>query len=453
MPAIARQIALSVLDGLDSSSGTLNSLFASALARSPGLIQRDRALATELVYGVLRWRGRLDWVINRLSNTPFRKISPQVRNIIRLGVYQILFLSKIPPSAAVNDSVELAKDKAPHWVVPFVNAVLRSAAGKAANIPLPSFGEDPVLAIAIEDSHPAWMVGRWVQRMGAEETQALCRANNRIPPVTIRTNTLKVSREMLLRALVPYVSHVKPSRYAPEGLVLKGLRQPISQMPPFQQGWFQVQDEAAQLIGYLLAPRAEECILDACAGLGGKTGHIAQIMTDGGNIVAVDHQPSKLAELKASMARLGFGSVETRRFDLRELAPASYLASFDRVLLDAPCSGLGVIRRNPDAKWKKKAEDLARLSRQQSALLRASASFVKSGGRLVYCVCSTEPEEGERVVEEFLKNHGGFVIENSATGPSWISSSFFDKSGFFRTLPHKHDMDGFFAVRLKKDNS
>jgi 16S rRNA (cytosine967-C5)-methyltransferase len=451
MPAIARQIALSVLDGLDSSDTTVDSLLADALAQVPSLVRRDRALATELVYGVLRWRGQIDWIIKKLSSTPFRKISPKVLNIIRLGVYQILFLSKIPPSAAVNDSVDLAKDKAPHWVIPFVNAVLRSATQQAKKIPLPRLKEDPVLAIAIGDSHPAWMVERWVRRMGVEEAQALCRANNRIPPVTIRANTLKVARESLLRALVPYVNEVRLAKYAPEGLVLRGLRQPVSQMRPFQQGWFQVQDKGAQLITYLLAPRPEETVLDACAGLGGKTGHIAQLMKDAGRIVAVDHQSRKLIALKASMARLGLASVETRPLDLREPPPAIYLDAFDRVLLDAPCSGLGVLRRNPDAKWRKKAEDLERLSRQQSELLRASALLVKPGGRLVYCVCSNEPEEGEAVIEGFLKNRGGFVIEPPATGLSHVVRPFVDKSGFFRTLPQKVDMDGFFAVRLKKD--
>lgn len=452
MPGVARQIALSVLDGLNSSNRTVDFLLARALAQEPALVQRDRALATELVYGVLRWQGRLDWVIKTLSNIPFRKISPLVLNIVRLGVYQILFLTRIPPSAAVNESVEIAKDKAPHWVIPFVNAVLRSAARNAKNIPLPSLKEAPVLAIAVGESHPSWMVERWVERMGIEETRSLCRANNRIPPVTIRTNTLTVSRESLLTAMAPYVDEARLARFSPDGLVLKGIKQPIGQIPLFQKGWFQVQDEAAQLIAYLLAPRPLENILDACAGLGGKTGHVAQLMADEGSIVAVDHRSRKLNALKASMDRLGVHSVQVRQLDLRGPVPENYLESFDRVLLDAPCSGLGVIRRNPDSKWKKQPKDLRRLSEKQAALLNVSASLVKPGGRLVYCVCSNEPEEGKTVVEGFLKNHGGFVIEVALTGSSDVNKPFIDESGFFTTRPQKHDMDGFFAVRLKKDN-
>lgn len=451
MPGIARQIALSVLNGLNSSNKTVDFLLARALAQRPGLIQSDRALTTELVYGVLRWQGRLDWIIEALSTVPFRKISPLVLNIVRLGVYQILFLSRIPPSAAVNESVELAKENAPYWVIPFVNAILRAAVRKADNIPLPGLEEDPVRAIAIGESHPSWMVDRWAQRMGIEETRSLCRANNRIPPVTIRTNSLRVSRESLLTAMAPYVDEIRPARFSPDGLILKGVKQPISRIPPFQKGWFQVQDEAAQLIAYLLAPKPLENVLDACAGLGGKTGHIAQLMADEGTIVAVDYRSRKLNALKASMDRLGIRCVESKRLDLREPVSEDYLESYDKVLLDAPCSGLGVIRRNPDSKWKKQPSDLERLSKKQGALLNVSASLLKPGGRLVYCVCSAEPEEGKAVIEGFLKNHGGFVIEDATSGPFGIIKPFVDESGFFITLPQKHDMDGFFAVRLKKD--
>lgn len=453
MPGIARQIALSVLNALDRSNTSVDLLFARVLAQNPDLVQPDRALAMELVYGVLRWRGRLDWIIKTLSHIPFRKLSPLVLNIVRLGVYQILFLSRVPPSAAVNESVELAKEKAPSWVIPFVNAVLRAAACKAGNIPLPGFEEDPVCAIAVGESHPSWMVDRWVRRMGIEETQSLCRANNRTPPVTIRTNTRRVSRERLLAAVAPYVNEVRVGRFSPDALVLKGMKQPVGRIPSFQEGWFQVQDEAAQLIAYLLAPRPWEHILDACAGLGGKTGHIAQLMADKGAIVAVDNHRGKLNALKESMDRLGINLVEARQLDLRKPAPENCLESFDRVLLDAPCSGLGVIRRNPDSKWKKQAKDLKRLSDKQRILLDVSASLVKPGGCLVYCVCSNEPEEGRAVIEGFLKNHDGFVIEDAVTGSSGINKAFINESGFFTTLPHKHDMDGFFAVRLKKDNA
>ena len=450
MAAIARQIALSVLGAINDSNVTLDHLLTRAFEQKPQLIQRDRALVIQLVYGVLRWRSRLDWVIQHLSRSPFHKIDPLVLNIIRLGLYQILFLSRVPVSAAVNDSVELAKGRAPSWVVGFVNAILRSAAQRKNEIPLPDYNDDPVAAIAIQESHPAWMVKRWVKRMGVEDAKRLCKANNEIPPVTVRANTLKVSRERLGESLSAHVNKISQARFAPEGLILRGLRQSIREMPAFQKGWFQVQDEAAQLISCLLEPRPGEMILDACAGLGGKTGHIAQLMKDGGKITAVDYQSRKLSELKAFMTRLDISSVTTLRHDLAASIPEKLTETFDRILLDAPCSGLGVIRRNPDIKWKKQAEDLARLQSKQQRLLAGLARLVKKGGLLVYCVCSFEPEEGEKVLEDFLKSRSDFAIDDLSAGPEEICGPFVDRSGIFRTLPHEHDMDGFFAVRLRK---
>lgn len=450
MAAIARQIALSVLNSLHEPNVTLDHRLTQAFEKRRPLKQRDRALATELVLGVLRWRGRLDWVIDHLSKTPVHKMDPLVLDIIRLGLYQILFLSRIPISAAVNDSVELAKEKAPFWVVRFVNAVLRSAEGRAKEIPLPTDADDPVSAIAIGESHPCWMIKRWLKRMGIEETRRLCRANNQIPPVTARVNTLKVSRERLLRSLTGYVNKISQTRFSPDGLALRGLKRAIADMPAFQEGWFQVQDEAAQLVSYLLGPRPGETILDACAGRGGKTGHIAQLMKDSGTIKAMDRQAWKLQALEASMRRLGVSNVTTWHHDLSEPMGEDLAGTFDRILVDAPCSGLGVVRRRPDIKWRKQEEDLARLQRKQEDLLASLAPLVKRGGCLVYSVCSLEPEEGERVAEDFLKSQTDFVIDCSSTGLAEMDERLVDGSGIFRSVPHKHDMDGFFAVRLKK---
>jgi len=450
MAAIARQIALSVLNSRDDPHVTLDSLLVQAFKKRPRLIQPDRALANELVFGVLRWRARLDWVIKDLSNTPIDRIDPPVLNIIRLGLYQILFLSRIPVSAAVNDSVELAKDCAPPWTVRFVNAVLRNAVRRAQDIPLPDEKDDPVSAIAIGESHPLWMVKRWVKRLGVEETKRLCKTNNQIPPVTIRTNTLKVSREELHRSLVAHVRGIRQTRFAPDGLALSGLKQPIGKMSPFQKGWFQVQDEGAQLITYLLDPKGGETVLDACAGLGGKTGHIAQLMKDSGVLRAMDREAWKLRSLRTAVKRLGTSTVTTWHHDLSSPVADNLASTFDRILVDAPCSGLGVIRRNPDIKWEKREKDLLRLQRRQRGLLAALAPLVKRGGWLVYCVCSLEPEEGDRVVDAFLKSHSDFAISRSPCTLSDINEHFVDTSGIFRTVPNQHNMDGFFAVRLKK---
>ena len=286
--------------------------------------------------------------------------------------------------------------------------------------------------------------------MGIEETRRLCKANNQIPPVTARVNTLKVSRERFFRSLTGHVKKVSQTRFSPDGVALRGLKRPIADMSAFQEGWFQVQDEAAQLVSYLLGPRPGETILDACAGRGGKTGHIAQLMKNSGVIKAMDCQSWKLQSLKASMTRLGVSNVTTWHHDLSEPLGEDVAGTLDRILVDAPCSGLGVVRRRPDIKWRKQEEDLARLQRKQEDLLASLGPLVKRGGCLVYSVCSLEPEEGEGVVEDFLKSQTDFVIDCSSTGLAEMDERLVDGSGIFRSLPHEHDMDGFFAVRLKK---
>jgi 16S rRNA (cytosine967-C5)-methyltransferase len=453
MAAIARRVALTVLTGLDKGEATLDSLLSKAFRQRPQMIQADRALATELVFGVLRWRGRLDWVIEALSTTPRERIDPPALNTLRLGLYQILFLSRIPVSAAVNDSVDLSKEKARPWVAKFVNAVLRTAADRAMDVPLPDEREDPLLALAVGQSHPLWMVRRWAARLGLEQTGQLCEANNRIPPVTVRTNTLKISRARLLGLLQPFVRDIRPTGFSPEGLALRGLKKQVADMAPYRRGLFQVQDEGAQLIAHLLDPRPGETVLDACAGLGGKTGHLGQLMANSGVIQAVDRDKGKLRFLREAMKRLGVSIVTAEHCDLAGPGLAKLRGSFHRILLDAPCSGLGVLRRNPDIKWKRHEADLARLRDKQQDLLEALVPLVKRGGRLVYCVCSLEPEEGEEVAEDFLKRHKDFVISRASSSLVEIDGHFFDKAGFFRTVPQEHGTDGFFAVSLQRMGS
>jgi 16S rRNA (cytosine967-C5)-methyltransferase len=450
MVAVSRRISLSVLNRLDDSNAFPQQLLHRAFQQEGKLIRKDRALATELVYGVLRWRGRLDWVISQLSTTPVHKIDPFVLNILRLGLFQILFLSRIPPSAAVNDSVTMTKDRQPLWVVRFVNGVMRTAVRRAKDIPLPDERDDPIQAIAVREAHPLWLVGRWVKRLGIEETRQLCEANNRVPPVTVRANTLKVSRKQLMDSLKKQVGHITKTPLAPDGLSLRSLRHAITDIPSFKDGWFQVQDEAAQLITHLLDPKPGETILDACAGYGGKTGHMAQLMKDRGSIEAMDSQSRKLNQLKESLARLGVSSVTAWHHDLSESIPIAHLSCFDRILLDAPCSGLGVLRRNPDAKWRKTETDLTRLQADQLRFLGCLAPLVKPGGHLVYAVCSLEPEEGEDVVQDFLKYHAQFVIDREPDGVMDMDAGLLDSSGYFRSFPHKQNMDGFFAVRFKR---
>jgi 16S rRNA (cytosine967-C5)-methyltransferase len=411
--------------------------------------RRDAAFVTALVYGVLRWRRRLDGIIGTVSTTPLAKLNPDVINIVRMGLYQIIFMDRVPNSAAVNTSVDLTKALKKKWLTGFVNGVLRNALRRLPEIECPSSAKDPIQALSVVQSMPKWLVRRWVGQFGLRETTSLCESINRIPLLTLRTNTLKTDQPTLIRNLQDIVEVVRPSAYTPDGIVLEGLTGHLFSSPAFEKGWFQVQDEAAQAVSYLLAPKPGQTILDACAGLGGKTAHIAALMENSGRITAMDRDGRKLEKLDKEMQRLGITIVSSQTGDLEISSSSKDNEQFDRILLDAPCSGLGVIRRNPDAKWSRKPQDIDRCARRQMRLLDNIAPRLKPGGVLVYAVCSTEPEETHEVINSFLNKQANFVIdENSPEVPPAIAP-LLDQGGWLKTTPHRHGTDGFFAVRLR----
>jgi 16S rRNA (cytosine967-C5)-methyltransferase len=446
----ARSTALEILNALDREKRTLDTLLADRKECIDALGGKDRALCHALVFGVLRWRGRLDWIIAQFSNTKIHKIQPGILNILRMGLFQILFMDKIPTSAAVNTAVEAAKRCAAPWVVKYVNAVLRSAARGHTEIDLPDIRENPAKAITIINSMPLWLVRRWLVRFGLDETMALCDAVNAIPPISLRVNSLKTDRAALMADLESDTGRVGPGRLCPDTVVIEAPRTPIQKMEAFKRGWFQVQDEAAQLVSRLVTPQPGETVLDACAGLGGKTGHLAQLMADQGTIWALDNNRRRLASLKEHLARLGVTMVRIRTVDVSRRLEAEQFPCFDRILLDAPCSGLGVLRRNPDAKWAFAKHRLDRFHRRQVALLTNLAPLVRVGGILVYTVCSFEPEENQASVNAFLKNQPEFAIVDRPEGLPKEATHLVDRKGYFRTFPHRDNMDGFFAVVLKR---
>ncbi|MBA3029852.1 MAG: 16S rRNA (cytosine(967)-C(5))-methyltransferase RsmB [Desulfobacteraceae bacterium] len=445
-----RKAALFILNTLDQGNKTLDQVLDSLLSENPDMAKRDKALLHTLVYGVLRYRGRLDWVISTFSKTHIQKIDPSVLNILRLGLFQFMFLDRVPVSAAVNTAVEMAKDISAPWVVKYVNGVLRNASRGYKDVLLPKISDGAAKALAVSESFPLWLIKRWLERFGLEETKALLIALNEIPPMTVRTNTLKTDRETLLNGIREHFGSTHIAARVPEGICLTAPAIPVAQLEAFKKGWFAVQDEGAQVISHFLNPKPGETILDACAGLGGKTGHIAQLMENKGKIIAADKSAQKLSALTEDMLRLGFTIILPQLLDLTANDDERATLKFDKVLLDAPCSGLGVIRRNPDTKWRMKPEKFKDLSRTQNQLLNHLSNRVKPGGVLVYTVCSMEPEENEDVVQLFLKNHGDFFVEKpTPPWPDWIKS-LMDKRGYLRTYPHQHGMDGFFAVRLKR---
>jgi 16S rRNA (cytosine967-C5)-methyltransferase len=445
-----RKTALDVLNTLTRGKKTLDSILRDIPQGDRYLSRRDRALFTAMVYGVLRWRSRLDHVIAHFSNTPIQKIEPAVLNVLRLGLFQIIYLDRIPDSAAVNTSVEMTKQIGASRAVGFVNALLRRSAANYSNVHFPAFETDPVAYLSADQSLPGWLAQRWLKRYDKETILTLCDTINSIPPITIRTNTLKTTREQLTLSLESEVERIESTTTAPDGIKLINPKQSIPDLPAFKNGWFQVQDEAAQLVTLLLNPQPEESVLDACAGLGGKTAHIAQLMQNKGSVTAMDKDEKKLQQLDSEMQRLNIPIVHTHCHDLNSALDKKKVDVFDRILLDAPCSGLGVLRRNPDIKWNSTEKSLKRHANMQKRFLETLAPMVKSNGVLVYSVCSIEPEENEAVIRAFLKNHPEFGIDKNPGKLPETMLSLIEPTTGFKTLPILNDMDGFFLARLKR---
>lgn len=411
---------------------------------SSSLDRRDRSFHMEIVYGVLRYRDTIDWILDHFLDNPSKLGDFTLANL-RIAVYQIFFM-RVPDWAVVNESVELEKDKAlrnaPNRKAPLVNAVLRNILRQKEKFVSPIKLDDPVEAIAINTSHPKWLIKRWIKRFGHDDARMLAKANNEIQPFSIRTNTLRTSRDELLESLAANGIAGEPTRFSPDGIRLKE-RHTYADLNCIH-GLFAVQDEASQLISYLLDPKPGERVLDACAAPGGKTSHIAQIMQDNGEIIAVEKDSKRIVNLEENLKTLGIGSVKIINTDMNCIKEKD-IGQFNKILVDAPCSSIGVIRKNPDIKYKYTAADLSNNRAKQLKLLKTASRFLAENGMLVYSVCSTEPEEGEQVIREFLKTSTDFrIIED-------VESEFlhpFIEKGVFRTYPHKHNMDGFFGVAL-----
>jgi 16S rRNA (cytosine967-C5)-methyltransferase len=401
------------------------------------------------VYGVLRRRGTLDFILSAKTRKPLSKISSRLRNLLRIGAYQILYLSKTPDSAAVDESVKLARALGGKPVAGFVNAVLREIA-RRPDVAYPDLREDPVAHIAARYSHPAWLVSRWVGRYGAEEAIRICNANNEPAPLTVRVNRLRTDREALSEALAREGVRSEPCRISPVGLRLHlgESGRAVSDLTAFRGGLFYVQDEAAQLVGLIAAPQPGQAVLDACAAPGGKTTHLAEMMENRGRITALDPSGVRLKRLAENAARMGATCVEPLRGDAATRIDRLRPASFDLVLVDAPCSGLGVLRRNPEGKWTKTEALIFRCRAVQIRILRNVAPLLKPGGILVYSTCTTEPEENEQVVDAFRTDHPGFETEDPALRLPETASGRITGADAFNSLLNADRMDSFFAVRM-----
>lgn len=442
----ARQLTLEILRQIDRKKSYTDLALNKGLNRS-NLNPSDRSLCTELVYGIIRHQRTLDSLIDQLGKKKAQQQPPDLRRILQIGLYQLRYLDNIPPSAAVNTSVDLAKGNKLQRLSGVVNGILRQylRSSQANQDPL-MLPNDPIKKLAIHYSFPDWMIETWVKQWGEDTTEQLCHWFNQTPTLDIRINPLKTTPETIANQLTEAGVNVTPIPPFPCALRLQGKIGAIATLPGFTDGHWTVQDSSAQLVSYLLDPQPGETIVDACAAPGGKTTHIAELMGDQGTIFACDRTPSRLKKVQENLQRLQLNSITLIEGDSRHLR--QFINQADRVLVDVPCSGLGTLHRHPDIRWRQTPENIQELSLLQLEILTQAAQWVKPQGTLVYATCTLNPRENQEIIETFLSGHSHWYRE---TPPSnWFFSSFMTSSGWIEILPHEQDSDGFFMVKLKK---
>jgi 16S rRNA (cytosine967-C5)-methyltransferase len=452
MIAPARSVAYDVLCAI--SAGRADLPAAVAYAREVLEDERDRALAAEIATGVQRWRAALDHVIVHFAKRPIERLDREIVEILRLSAYQLLHLTRVPASAVVDDAVNLAKRERKTSASGFVNAILRAISRRRDSLPLPAPPADATDRAAALDylsislSHPRWLAARWYDRFGFDDARISMEFNNRPAPLTLRLNRLRMERDELLSKL--QANHVETlnTRFAPDGLVVAS-GHPL-RGTGLDEGWFVVQDEASQLVALLAGDRPGPRVLDACASPGGKTTAIAAAMKVAeapGRIVACDVRDKRIELLRRTVQASGATTVRIVQADL--LQPLPFSRRFDCVIVDAPCSGLGTLRRDPDIRWRRREEDLAELAAAQRRMLVHAGAMVAPGGRLVYSTCSSEPDENEAVVDRFVATSPAFQIVPATQASKALPHDVVDGRGFLRTLPHAHALEAFFGAVLQ----
>ena len=436
-----RGTAVKILNRIERSDSYLDKLLDAEL-RSEDMNELDKGLMNEIVTGVIRWKMKLDWVLTGFFHGNFTKAETNIKNALRVALYQIQFLDRVPHSAAVNEAVEFIKRLRGQKAADLVNAILRNIIRNIDNIRYPDPEEDKIRNLAVIESHPVWMTKRWVERYGYEDAKWMMEANNAIPDLALRVNRLKVDFNYFLSLLEKHQLQYTRSQYLDYFVRVQHMAG-IGSSELFQQGYFSVQDESAGMPVLLLDPKPGERVIDLCSAPGGKTTFIGELMKNIGEIIAVDRYETRLHLVKNSCQRLGITIVHLVADDgaTIDIPPA------DKVLVDAPCSGLGVLSKKPDAKWQRDADDIPKLVSLQKSLMENAAKLVKSGGVLVYSTCTIEPDENIGLIKEFLERHPEFSIES---GSNSIHKDLIGNLGHVETFRHKHGMDGSFSVRLRK---
>ena len=445
MIAPARLAAYETLRAVDQRSADLPAALARARTSLPD--ERDRALAGEIATGTLRWQAAFDRVIAVYAGRPLERLDAEVVLILRLTLFQLLHLDRVPASAAVNDAVQLTRTVGKSSSSSFVNAILRRASRERSRLPLPvrtAGDRDAELDyLATTLSHPRWLVERWRRGYGFEAAEAWCRFNNAAAPLTLRANRLRVTREALVQTLHAAGVEAEPTMFAPDGLVVRRGNPLLT--PLAGHGLFVVQDEASQLVGVMARAAAGERVLDACAAPGGKTTAMAADMGDRGLLISSDVRRKRVELLAEAVRASGARCVHVIQANAAQALPFGEV--FDLVLIDAPCSGLGTLRRDPDIKWRRSPDEFAALASLQLRILASAASVVRAGGRLLYSTCSSELEENDEVVERFLEAQPGFrrAVLELPSAPGLVGPD-----GYLRTLPFRDGLEAFFAASLSK---
>jgi 16S rRNA (cytosine967-C5)-methyltransferase len=448
--APARVAAFQILSAV--SAGRADLPTAIALARTALDDDRDRALAAEIATGVLRWRAALDHLIAHFSKRQIERLDPEIVEILRIGAYQLLHLTRVPAAAVVDDAVDLAKRAGKRSAGGFVNAVLRTISRRRSDLPLPrrpaeAGDRDAALEyLSITLAHPRWLMARWYDRFGFEAAERWLLFNNHAAPLTLRVNPLRTTGDQLRSRLAAVDVKVTPGRFAPDALIVEE-GQPLRDAVA-DEGLFVVQDEASQLVTLLAGPDPGPLVLDTCASPGGKATAYAAAVHGRGLVVACDVRDRRMGLLRRTVEATGADNIRLVQADLMTSLP--FTSRFTCVIVDAPCSGLGTLRRDPDIRWRRRESDLPTLADSQRRMLRSAAAVVAPGGRLVYATCSSEPEENEHVAAAFLGESDGFRPMDARAAHPAIAADLVDERGHLRTTPDRHGLEAFFGAVFER---
>ncbi|MBU9712464.1 16S rRNA (cytosine(967)-C(5))-methyltransferase RsmB [Evansella tamaricis] len=444
-----REAALDVLIKIEKNQAYSNLLLNETIKQSK-VLEKDVPLLTELVYGTLQYKRTLDFYLSTFSKKTLNKLDLWVLILLRMSLYQMVYLDRIPDRAAIHEAVQIAKKRGHQGISGMVNGILRSI--QREGLPNIDSIEDPVEKMAVGTSHPTWLISRWLDQYGSERTELMAKANLQHPTYSARVNLLKGSVVDAILSLEQDGIESKKSDQIPESIIItKGS---IIGTKAFKEGWLTIQDEGSMLVAHALSPEKDQMVLDACAAPGGKSTHLSERMQNTGKIISLDIHKHKVGLIEQQANRLGLTNIHANLLDARKATENFEKESFDRILVDAPCSGLGVIQRKPDVKWTKTEEDIFRLSSIQKDILDSVWPLLKKGGRLVYSTCTVDLEENNHVITSFVSSHEDALFDRDLKDR--LPESFRDclnvDKGMIQLFPGEKGTDGFFISAVQKIN-